>query len=234
MSNNRTRSRSQRLKDDNAPKRPLNAYKIFYKHYYEQFNRKNPTTAIDAKTLISQIGRAWRGLSEEEKQPFQEKALKDKQRYEKEFEDYKKSADYKKFVKKQEAHLPDIPVFSKEFVKHNKGKEAELRQLRKEISSFEDKAAPIVDRINDIQEEIDALNKDPKYLEILEKEKLMGIWTRKLIPELERAGLLDELGISFETSPEELIDVMESVQHDGSTMNKLKSAFNKFYLPLSS
>ncbi|CAD5224100.1 unnamed protein product [Bursaphelenchus okinawaensis] len=228
----RTRAKSQKLKDSNAPKKPCNAYAIFYQHYTEQFFKKNPGNNIDRRFLTQQISKAWRGLTEDEKQPFQEKAAKDKQRYLNEMEVYKNSEGYKKFVKKQESKLPDIPIFSKEFLKHNKDRDTDLRQIRKEIQLLEAKASPIVENINTTLKELDALHHSTQEHEILEKEKLMGAWTRKLIPELERAGLLEELDINYNTSPEDFIETLSS-SYSNDMLNKLKGAFDKFYLPLS-
>lgn len=60
-------SKKKIVKDENAPKRPQNAYTIFFKHYVEHYNKKNPGITLDPRELISQIAKAWRGLSENDR-----------------------------------------------------------------------------------------------------------------------------------------------------------------------
>lgn len=112
-------------------------------------------------------------------------------------------------------------------------KETELRQIRKEISAIDDKAAPIVERIGHLHAEIRKEEKSAEKKRVAERERLMVEWVRKMIPELQRAKILEELGLSITSTPEEFIEVMESYYDDEITMGKLRSAFNKFYLPIN-
>jgi len=69
---------------------------IFQREHREQFKKDHPNlTGVPA--IAKKMGEIWRGMNEKEKQPYNEKAEKDKQRYEREMEEYnKKKAEEKK------------------------------------------------------------------------------------------------------------------------------------------
>ena len=80
------KSTSRRSKDPRAPKRPLTAYFLFSAEHRSQFEKGTPV-AEQAKKL----GEQWRELSDEDKQPFVDKAAKAKEAYAVTMQKYKQS-----------------------------------------------------------------------------------------------------------------------------------------------
>lgn len=76
----------KRRKDPNAPKKPYSAYFLFAQEVREDVKRENPDERI---TVISmKIAEKWKGLSEEQKKPFELRAQEDKKRYQAEMAAY--------------------------------------------------------------------------------------------------------------------------------------------------
>ena len=74
----RSKKEKRARKDPNAPKRALSAYMFFA----QDFRSKHSDMSITEQ--MSKAGEAWRAMSDSEKAPYEQKAAKDKQRYEKE------------------------------------------------------------------------------------------------------------------------------------------------------
>lgn len=74
--------RRKKLKDPNAPKRPRSAY-IFYC----QENRSN-LSDMDNKSILKELGKRWKTLTDKEKTPYVKMNEDDKVRYEREMETY--------------------------------------------------------------------------------------------------------------------------------------------------
>ena len=72
-------------KDPNAPKGAKNAYIIFCADNRDQIKTENPE--MNAKEIISQMARLWKGADEDVKAEYQEKAAEDKKRYQQEMSD---------------------------------------------------------------------------------------------------------------------------------------------------
>eukprot|EP00727_Mastigamoeba_balamuthi_P009033 m51a1_g4752 putative nhp6ap (322) ;mRNA; f:411485-412748 len=64
------------------PKRPLTAYMYFVQENREEMAKKHPKEKVTE--IAKRLGESWRKLKEKEKAPFEERAKKDKARYEKE------------------------------------------------------------------------------------------------------------------------------------------------------
>ncbi|EEF38197.1 HMG1/2-like protein [Ricinus communis] len=83
-----SRKKKNVSKDTDAPKRPASAFFIFMDEFRKYFKEKYP----DNKA-VSAVGKAggekWKSLSETDKAPYLEKALKRKAEYEKVLEAYK-------------------------------------------------------------------------------------------------------------------------------------------------
>lgn len=69
-------------KDSNKPKRGKSAYIFFCSDRRPYIKEENPQ--LNTKEITSILGKQWKSLSNDEKQPFLELAEEDKQRYEKE------------------------------------------------------------------------------------------------------------------------------------------------------
>ncbi|KAI7874270.1 high mobility group box domain-containing protein [Mucor mucedo] len=67
-------------KDPSAPKRGLSAYMFFSQASRAQVKEDNPDATFGQIGKL--LGEKWKGMTDEDKKPFHEKAEKDKQRYE--------------------------------------------------------------------------------------------------------------------------------------------------------
>lgn len=79
--------KEKKEKDPNAPKRPLSAYMLYVNANREKIKADNPTATFGEIGKIA--GALWKELDEKEKEVFEGKYAKDKERYEKEVKAYK-------------------------------------------------------------------------------------------------------------------------------------------------
>lgn len=70
-----------------GPKRAVSAYIHFCNERRAQLARENPE--MKGKAAMTELGRLWRELTEEEKQPYQRKYEEEKERYDQEVEEVK-------------------------------------------------------------------------------------------------------------------------------------------------
>ncbi|ESO85095.1 hypothetical protein LOTGIDRAFT_196090 [Lottia gigantea] len=180
------RKRKKSLKDVNAPKQPLTGYVRFLNNRREQLRRENPNLSFSEITKV--LGAEWSNLQQREKQRFLDDAEKDKERYQTEMEAYQKTDAYKQFKSQQEKRLKgdieedmnvngdtleeendtttstngnfDIPIFTEDFLDHNKARESELRQLRKQTTELEEQNAILSKHIENMKQAIDKLEVD--------------------------------------------------------------------------
>jgi len=89
----------KKVKDPNAPKRGLTAFLFFVQRKQKEFKDNNPNLAH--KEVISKMGEDWNNMGEKDKKPFQDLALADKARYEKEKAEYESKGGDKKGVTKK-------------------------------------------------------------------------------------------------------------------------------------
>lgn len=82
------KKKHKKSKDPNAPKRPTSAYFYFAADQRPALKKENPSLTITEQA--TKIGALWRDLDDDAKQPYQDKAEKDKQRYTKEMDAYNK------------------------------------------------------------------------------------------------------------------------------------------------
>ncbi|KAB7504578.1 High mobility group protein 20A [Armadillidium nasatum] len=154
------RGRKRRLmpKDNNAPKGPLSGYMLFMNEQREILKQSEKKLGFQETNKI--VAQKWSQLEGSEKQKYLEAAEADKGRYQQEVEEYKKTDTYKKFVENQKEKnnakrakkesssnsnkCQRIIVYWKyqyslrKFLNHNKIREAELRQLRKSNTEYEE------------------------------------------------------------------------------------------------
>ena len=71
----RTKPKKKKLKDPNAPKRPMNAYLLFVKKNRAAIARENP--AMKNSEVLIEVGRRWRNLDEVTRASFEEDAKKE-------------------------------------------------------------------------------------------------------------------------------------------------------------
>lgn len=148
-------------KESQDPQKPLNAYNWYIKENREKIRAQNPTWNFTE--ITKKLAQDWRALTADEKQQYTDSAEMDKKRYAKELSAYKQSDAYRAFIKNQknkelikkskensssllvdetnqdknDGAAFDIPIFTEEFLDHNKLRETELRQLRKSNTDYE-------------------------------------------------------------------------------------------------
>jgi hypothetical protein len=72
----------KKKKDPNAPKKPLSAYMFFSSENRPTVKEENPQLSFG--DLGKELGRRWKEMTASDKKPYEEMALRDKGRYEKE------------------------------------------------------------------------------------------------------------------------------------------------------
>ena len=87
---NETVGRKKKKKDPNAPKRPLSAFFLFCAD--ERPNVKVQFPQYSVGEAAKELGERWNKVSAEVKSQYEAKAAQEKQRYEREIEDYKKKS----------------------------------------------------------------------------------------------------------------------------------------------
>jgi len=73
-------------KDPHAPKRALSAYMFFSQDWRERIKTENPDAGFGEVGKL--LGAKWKELDEEEKKPYVDQALRDKERADKDKADY--------------------------------------------------------------------------------------------------------------------------------------------------
>lgn len=79
--------------DENAPERPPSAYVIFSNKMREELKGRNLSFTEIAKL----VGENWQALSPSEKEPYEQQAFTDKERYNNELAEYKKTPQFKDY-----------------------------------------------------------------------------------------------------------------------------------------
>lgn len=80
--------------DENAPERPPSAYVIFSNKMREELKGRNLSFTEIAKL----VGENWQSLSPSEKEPYEQQAFADKERYNSQLGEYKKTPQYKEYA----------------------------------------------------------------------------------------------------------------------------------------
>ncbi|KAL6120465.1 hypothetical protein NUSPORA_02805 [Nucleospora cyclopteri] len=90
---------ARKLKDKNAPKKPLSTYMFFAN---ETRQRSEDIKGMMVTEQAKVIGARWKELGKEDKEPYEKMAKEDKERYEKQMEEYRKSPEYEMFMEMSE------------------------------------------------------------------------------------------------------------------------------------
>ncbi|KAL8805804.1 MAG: hypothetical protein Q9182_001716 [Xanthomendoza sp. 2 TL-2023] len=80
----------KKKKDPNAPKRGLSAYMFFANDNRETVREENPGISFGQVGKV--LGEKWKALSAKQREPYEAKAKKDKERYETEKAAYNNNA----------------------------------------------------------------------------------------------------------------------------------------------
>lgn len=180
---NRGKKRKKPVRDATAPKQPLTGYFRFLNDRREKVRAENPTMSFADITKL--LASEWSNLPADQKQQYLDAAEQDKERYNREIIDYKQTEAYRLFTEKQmekqndnkkerngsEVSLEqidtqpekddfsgfDIPIFTEEFLDHNKACEAELRQLRKATADYEGQNAVLQRHVDSLHAAVNRL-----------------------------------------------------------------------------
>lgn len=168
------KKRKKAQKDHTAPRQPLTGYVRFLNDRREKFRAENPNMPFAEITKV--LAAEWSALPHDQKQQYLIAAEQDRERYLQEVAAYKKSEAYRLFSEQQASKKPkeeceetlhepetdvsgyDIPIFTEEFLDHNKAREAELRQLRKSNTDYEQQNATIQTYIAGLHNAIEKLS----------------------------------------------------------------------------
>jgi len=174
------KKRKKAQRDQTAPRQPLTGYVRFLNDRREKVRSENPNLPFPEITKLLAI--EWSQLPASQKQHYLDAAEQDRERYMRELQAYKQTEAYKIFTQKQsekkqredkpveaavqpeedtekEADYPgfDIPIFTEEFLDHNKAREAELRQLRKSNTDYEQQNAILQKHIENMKAAVEKL-----------------------------------------------------------------------------
>ncbi|KAK4311285.1 hypothetical protein Pmani_017194 [Petrolisthes manimaculis] len=194
------KGRKRRLmpKDTNAPKGPLSGYMLFMSDQREVLRGTHPGLPFHEITKL--VAQRWAQLDAPAKTKYLESAEADKERYQREVEEYQKTDAYKSFMQQQQQRQRqqqhkeaqqqqqsrdpspppskktrkdneeegtitpqsalEIPIFTEEFLNHNKVREAELRQLRKSNTDYEEQNAILQKHIESMKSTVDRLESE--------------------------------------------------------------------------
>jgi hypothetical protein len=94
----RKRKYQESTKDSKAPKAPLNGYVRFLQDNREKVRKEYPAVPYSEVTRI--LGTRWSQLPADQKQKYLDEAQKDKERYQRELDEYQQTDAYKSYVKK--------------------------------------------------------------------------------------------------------------------------------------
>lgn len=92
--------RRQVLRDDNAPKPPMTGYVWFLNEQREIERKKNPRLSFPEITKL--LGGRWSKLPAANKQKYLDEAVRDKERYRRELQEYHQTEAYQNYLKKLE------------------------------------------------------------------------------------------------------------------------------------
>uniref|UniRef100_A0A0K8T364 HMG box domain-containing protein n=1 Tax=Lygus hesperus TaxID=30085 RepID=A0A0K8T364_LYGHE len=155
------KKRRKVMKDLTAPRQPLTGYVRFLNDRREHIRAENPNMPFAEVTKA--LAAEWSVLPQEQKQQYLTAAEQDRERYLQELAAYKQSEAYRIFSEQQQTGKKlkeegddsfqgpennnmngyDIPIFTEDFLDHNKSREADLRQLRKSNTDYEQQNATI-------------------------------------------------------------------------------------------
>jgi len=107
-------SKKKFRKDENAPKRPLSAYFIWMNEVGRPaFVAKNPDA--DIKSIGKALGEQWKGMSDKDRKPYQDKADNAKSEYQTALAEYQETPEYKKYEEEKKAYKDEQSKKRKRF-----------------------------------------------------------------------------------------------------------------------
>uniref|UniRef100_A0A182FLV4 Uncharacterized protein n=2 Tax=Anopheles albimanus TaxID=7167 RepID=A0A182FLV4_ANOAL len=261
------RKRKKPPKDANAPKHPLTGYVRYMNEHRDAVRQKHPNLShMDVTKLMAED---WSKLPEDKKKPYLEAAEADKERYNKEIQEYKMTKptnaqsnpnDATTSIGAQENAIPqalppvvapyvngrleqkvtrrgdyDIPIFTEDFLDHNKVIESELRTLRKSNIDYEQQNSVLEKHVENMENGIQKLDSESCTLDA--RNAVLESYLQKLKTTLATAFQGFPLGgecrgASLENIDQYLADLhqMADSSTQGHTLNKAKDIIRKLDL----
>ncbi|XP_026481209.1 high mobility group protein 20A isoform X2 [Ctenocephalides felis] len=231
-------------KDAGAPKQPLTGYIRFMNERRESLKAEKPTLGFVELTRL--LAEEWGSLEAAKKKQYLDAAEQDRERYLREVDEYKQNAaktvpaetpqqnskqannnpPAQKSLKQEDVPTElDIPIFTEEFLEHNKIRETELRQLRKSNTDYEQQNAILQKHIENMRMAIDKLEAETEGHK--SSNVILGNHLEKL-----RTGLVDGFkdfaitgfdGATLQNIDEYMIQLQTVLQTSGQNALKTKA-----------
>uniref|UniRef100_A0A1I8BMT0 HMG box domain-containing protein n=1 Tax=Meloidogyne hapla TaxID=6305 RepID=A0A1I8BMT0_MELHA len=253
-----TKNTSTRLRDENAPKLPMNAYSRYFKANLSNSKREGKNT----KEVSSKLAKQWSTMSGEEKKPYFDEYNREREIYYERMKEYKETEQYKEFqrkkldkkkqsrksrsnVEEEQSSTSNISVqppkgikiFSQEFLDYNKKQENILRTLRNKKNNITNECDNISEHFNFTNEQLKYLNENIKEKQEYYEE--LNLFERKtmddILDALDKVDLLESLKIKRQsTTLEEIIkQFIEISQSNKEMFSKIREAFQGIHFDFS-
>nr|XP_019555465.2 high mobility group protein 20A [Aedes albopictus] len=238
----------KRVKDANAPKHPLTGYVRYMNEKRDAFRLKHPNLSVMEITKI--LAEEWGTLSEEVKKPFLEAAEADRERYHREVTEYKQNSEASKKPKtnggsdsdlskevpylngreeKQRVEMRvgdyEIPIFTDDFLEHNKVIDSELRMLRKSNIDYEQQNSVLEKHVENMDNGIQKLENETNGLKT--RNAVLQSYLQKLRTVLAGALAGLPIGSGKEGATVDNIDRYMGELHQMAKSNSHGHALNK-------
>merc|ERR1712023_65500 len=128
----------KKLKDKNAPKRPLSAYFLYLQSVRDQVHEELSTKSL--ALVGKKCGEMWAALNEESKKSFQDKAAALKVQYEKDLAEYKQTDNYKQFMEQKQRLMDEAKEAKKSEKKAKKVEEEKVEEPKPKTAKKASKA----------------------------------------------------------------------------------------------
>ncbi|XP_055695829.1 high mobility group protein 20A [Lutzomyia longipalpis] len=199
--------------------------------------------------ITRKLAQGWASLTDEEKKPYLEAAEQDKNRFSREMEEYRQNQAKKvalaeeapKIVVEKPAPQEtfehkngdyDIPIFTDEFLDHNKTVETELRALRKSFTDYEQQNSVLEKHVENMRNGINKLTNETTQM--MANNKVLQAYLEKMRSKLVNAmgSLPAASGSEHNITMDTIDDFLQNLPsaHGPATLNKAKDIIRKLDL----
>lgn len=199
--------------------------------------------------ITRKLAQGWASLTEEEKKPYLDAADLDKSRFSREMEEYRQNQAKKVALVEEPPKLPekiekppetfehkngdfDIPIFTDEFLDHNKTIETELRALRKSFTDYEQQNSVLEKHVENMRNGINKLTNETT--EMMANNKVLQAYLEKMRSKLVNTmgSLPAASGSDHNITMNNIDDFLQNLPsaHGVATLNKAKDLIRKLDL----
>ncbi|XP_055716737.1 high mobility group protein 20A [Phlebotomus papatasi] len=247
------RRKRQKLPKD-GPKPIITGYVRYMNENRELIRSQFPDVPIGE--ITRKLAQGWASLTDEQKKPYLDAAELDKNRFSREMEEYKQNQakkttpgepkvtppveEIRKSIEKpppaetfeQKNGDFDIPIFTDEFLDHNKSVETELRALRKSFTDYEQQNSVLEKHVENMRNGINKLTNETT--EMATNNKILQAYLEKLRSKLVNAmgSLPAASGSDHNITMDNIDDFLQDLPsaHGQATLNKAKDLIRKLDL----